>query len=210
MDLMRRNSHTYRSASLASPASSLASTARNLGAKHRGSSSSWTKPCTGDLDLERDLDRDLDLLRDREVVTCARSPGDRERDRERDRDRLGTFASFWMPCEVVNSTLAFNSLLSGCSTALLKNFKTEAPLGSLACSRQSETHAGRQSSLAIPRAFSPFRKTTTSSKWSASSTCAAKAVGVKTSSGCLSLEVMRSRGHVSSSMARSRSVRTRG
>ena len=80
---MRRNSHTYRSASLASPASSLASTALNLGAKHRGSSSSCTKPCTGDLDLERDLDLDRDRDRDRDVVTCARSPTERERDRDR-------------------------------------------------------------------------------------------------------------------------------
>ena len=162
MDLMRRSSHTYRSASLASLLSSLASTARNRGAKHRGSSSSWTKPCTGDLD--RDLERDRDRDRDREVVTCARSPGDRERDRDLERLRRGTLASFWMPCEVVNSTLALRSLLSGCSTALLKNFKTEAPCGSLACSKQSETQSGKQSSLAIPKAFSPFRKTTTSSK----------------------------------------------
>jgi hypothetical protein len=144
----------------------LASTALNLGAKHRGSSSSCTKPCTGDLDLDRDLDRDLERDRDREVVTCARSPGDRERDRERDRDRdrRGTLASFWMPDEVVNSTLAFNSLLSGCSTALRRNFSTDAPFGSFACSRQSETQSGRQSSLAIPKACSPFRNTTTSSK----------------------------------------------
>ena len=164
MDLILRSSHTYRSASLASPASSLASTALKRGARHRGSSSSWTKPCTGDRERDRDLDLDRDRDLDLEVVTCARSPGDLDLDLDRDRDRRGTLASFWIPCEVVNSTLALRSLLSGCSTALRRNLSTDAPEGSLACSKQSETHAGRQSSLEIPRACSPFRKTTTSSK----------------------------------------------